>query len=73
MDKFEQRAVIKYLLKKRLTPNIHNDMTTTLGESAPLYTTVKKWVAEFRRGRESIEDDPRPGRPTTSTTVENVQ
>lgn len=73
MDKIEQRAVIKYLFKKGLTPkNIHNDMTETLGESAPSYTTVKKWVAEFKRGRESIEDDPRSGRPTTSTTPENI-
>jgi hypothetical protein len=32
-------------------------MRTILGEPAPSYTTVKKWVAEFKRGRESIEDD----------------
>lgn len=73
MEKFEQRAVIKYLFKKRLTPKeIHDDMQTTLGESAPSYTTVKKWVAEFKRGRENIEDDPRSGRPMTSTTEENI-
>lgn len=73
MDKIEQRAVIKYLFKKKLTPKeIYDDMTSTLGESAPSYTTVKKWVAEFKRGRETIDDDPRSGRPKTSTTEENV-
>lgn len=73
MDKIEQRAVIKYLCKKSLTSKeIHNDMNTTLGESAPSYTTVKKWTAEFKRGRESVEDDPRAGRPSTSTTEENI-
>lgn len=73
MEKLEQRGVIKYLFKKRLTPKeIHDNMQTTLGESAPSYATVKKWVAKFKRGRENIEDDPRSGRPITSTTEENI-
>src|SRR6478609_6922193 len=71
MDKFEHRAVIKYLRKKRLTPKkIHKDMQETLGTSAPSYSMIKKWVAEFKRGRESIEVDPRNGRPATSTSQE---
>ena len=73
MDKFEHRAVIKYLQKKGLTPKqIHEDMQETLGTSAASYAMIKKWVAEFKRGRESIEDDPRNGRPATSTSQENV-
>ena len=47
-------------------------MVTTLGEDAPSFATVKRWVAEFKRGRESVEDEPRSGRPRTSTTDENV-
>ena len=32
---------------------------------APSYATVKMWVAEFKRDRESLEDDPRSGRSVT--------
>ncbi|GBP59735.1 Histone-lysine N-methyltransferase SETMAR [Eumeta japonica] len=40
-------------------------MVTVLQESAPSYTMVKKWARLFQQGRESCEDDPRPGRPVT--------
>ena len=33
---------------------------------------MKRWVAEFKRGRQSLEDDPRPGRPVTFATPEMV-
>ena len=36
---------------------IHEDVMKTLGNESPSYSTVKKWAAEFKRGRESIEDD----------------
>ena len=34
---------------------------------------MKKWAAEFKWGRESIEDDERSGRPKDATTDENVE
>ncbi|GBP28354.1 Histone-lysine N-methyltransferase SETMAR [Eumeta japonica] len=34
---------------------------------------VKKWARLFQQGRESCEDDPRPGRPVTVVTEENVR
>ena len=59
MDKIGERAVIQYLHKKGLTPeDIHNDMVARLGKDVPSYATVKRWVAEFKRGRQSLEDDP---------------
>ncbi|XP_066270858.1 histone-lysine N-methyltransferase SETMAR-like [Branchiostoma lanceolatum] len=42
-------------------------MAKTLGEDFPSYSTVKKWVANFKRGKESVKDDPRSGRPKTAT------
>ena len=32
-------------------------------DSSPSISTIKKWAAEFKRGRTSLEDDPREGRP----------
>ena len=59
MEKLEIRGVIKYLHKKGLSgPEIHNDMVNVLGESDPSYATVKNWVAQCKRGRTSIEDEP---------------
>ena len=61
MENVGLRAVIRYLGLKNLSPKeIHEDMTATLGEDAPSYSMVKKWAAEFKRGRQSLEDDPRP-------------
>ena len=70
MDKFKCRAVIEYMCIKGLSAkDIYDDMVQTLGATAPCYTTVKKWAAEFKRGRTSIEDDPRSGRPSEATDV----
>ena len=56
MNKIWHRGVIRYLQKKELTTKeIHTDMVSTLGDDAPALSTVKKWAAEFKRGRESLE------------------
>jgi len=44
----------------------------TLGEHAPLYATVKNWVAQFKRGDFSTCDVPRPGRHKRVTTPEII-
>ncbi|KAL9916863.1 protein GVQW3-like [Glossina fuscipes] len=73
MEKIEYRAVIKYLFLKGNTPTkIKAELDAVYGDSAsPSFTTVKFWVAEFRRGRTSLSDDDRSGRPKTATTDEN--
>jgi len=43
------------------------------GDLAPKYRTVAKWVALFKEGRESLEDDPRSGRPITAHTDANIE
>ena len=72
MEKLEIRAVIKYFCKKGIPPKgIHEDFIETLGNESP-YITVKKWAAEFKRGRESVGDDGRPGRLKDASPDENV-
>ena len=51
---------------------IHEDFMKTLGMESP-YSTVKKWAAEFNRGRESVEDDGWSGLPKDATADENVK
>ena len=38
----------------------------------PSRTTVYYWFAEFKKGRGSLEDEPRDGRPKTAVTPENI-
>ena len=40
-------------------------MEATLGKDVPSYATVKRWVAEFKRSRENLEDYSRSGRPVS--------
>ena len=51
---------------------IHDDFIKILGDESPSYSTVKKWTAESRVGRDSVEDYERLGRPKVATTDENV-
>ena len=67
MEKLEIRAVIKYFCKKGMPPKgIHKDFMETL-------STVKKLAAEFKRWRESVEDDGRSCRLKDATANENVK
>ena len=58
---------------------IHDDMlatlgdTATLGDNAPAYSVVKSWLAEFKRGRNSVQDEHRSGCPKDAASSENVQ
>jgi transposase len=79
MDKIEYCAVIKFFVKKGLAPNeIHSKFIKVYGDSSPSFSTIKKWAAEFKCGRTSLEDDPherRPpheGRPKSATTPEII-
>ena len=65
----EFRAVIKFLTKEGAkTKEIHRRMADVYGDSSP----VAKWSAEFKRGRDSVEDDPRPDRPTDVISQEMI-
>lgn len=45
---------------------------TAFGDDAPSRTTVFEWFSEFRRGRRSLDDEARSGRPVEATTEDNV-
>jgi histone-lysine N-methyltransferase SETMAR len=71
IDKIEYRAVIKFFVKEDSAPNeIHSKFIKVYGDSSPSFSTIKKWTAEFKRGRTSLEDGPREGRPKSATTPE---
>ncbi|GFX57474.1 mariner transposase [Trichonephila clavipes] len=74
MEKSGHRYVIQYFYLKGIGPtNIIVEQDSTLGESAPSFTTVKYWVAEFKLGRTSCKGDHRSGRPNKMTTPEMVK
>ena len=74
IDKIGYRAVIKFFVEGGLTPNeIHSKFIKVYRDSSPSFSTIKKWAAEFKRGRSSLEDDPREGRWKSATTPEVIQ
>ena len=70
----EQRSVIKFLTKEVKKPKeIIKCTVAVYGESAPSYYKVDCYSKQFKWGRESIEDDPHPGRPVDATSEEMCQ
>ena len=68
--------VIKYFCTKEMPPKeIHEDFMETLGKESPSYSTVKKCAEEFKRGRQSAEDDGhgQSGLPKDATADENAK
>ena len=51
---------------------IHADLQKVYGNGALKYPTVCNWVCRFNDGRESIENDPRVGRPVSVLMEKNV-
>ena len=57
-------------LKGKTGKEIHGELADVYGSSAPSYAQVKFWVGEFKRGRTSLEDEARSGRPLDATDKE---
>ena len=71
---FEQRCAIKFCVKLGETGiEIFNKPKQAYGEHSLSRSQVFKWFKAFSGGRESIKDEPRSGRPTTSKTDNNVE
>ncbi|KAJ8947600.1 hypothetical protein NQ318_010112 [Aromia moschata] len=47
-------------------------LNKTFGDSCLSETQAYEWYKEFKAGREIVEDLPRSGRPSTSTTADNI-
>ena len=48
-------------------------LTVAFGESTMRRTQVQLWYKRFKKGREDVNDNARPGCPSTSTTDENSE
>ena len=70
MVKIEHRAVIKFLTKQGKSQKTMHEEMVAVHHSL---STVQKWSSEFKRGRESIEDDPRSGAPATACTGDSIK
>ena len=69
----EKRVYCKIRAQFGFPPTeIHADLQKVYGNGALKYATVCKWVHRFNDGRESIENDPRVGRPVSVLTEKNV-
>jgi hypothetical protein len=66
----EQRAAIKVcvILKKTATETFEI-LKSVYGEEYLLRTSVFEWHKRFKEGQESLQDDERQGRPSTSRTI----
>ena len=70
-SKVEYHAVILYLyLEGKTGKEVHSELADVYGSSAPSFARVKFWVGEFKRGRTSVEDEARSGRPLDATDEE---
>ena len=70
----EQRVYIKFRsLLKDSNRNIHNDLVEVCGDQVLAYSTVRRWAELFREERDSIEDEPRTGRPKPATCEPSIE
>ena len=69
----EQRVYCKIRAQLGFPPTeIHADLQKVYGNGALKYATVCKWLCRFNDGRESIENDPRVGRPVSVLMEKNI-
>lgn len=67
------RAMIFYDYKRGLTyDQSHQNLVAAFGDNSPSLSTISYWFREFKRGRCTLEDEPRPGRPAVAVCAENI-
>ncbi|CAF3985487.1 unnamed protein product, partial [Rotaria sordida] len=51
---------------------IHDELTAAYVQGVVSYSAIAHWIDRFLNGRESLEDNPRNGRPITVITKQNI-
>jgi [histone H3]-lysine36 N-dimethyltransferase SETMAR len=70
----EQRTAIKFCVKLgKSASETHEMLLTAYGSQCVSRTTAFEWFRRFKSGRESVEDNPRCGRPATARTSRSVR
>lgn len=70
----EQRAAIKFCVKLGKSASAtHKMLATAYGSECLSRSKTFEWFKRFKEGRESLDDDPRSGRPATARTTQSVE
>ena len=74
-EKIEQRVNLKFLVKlKKIFPTkCLKLLKEVYGDNLMSHSRVFEWHKRFSDGRDEVEDDEHPGRPSTSKTDQNIQ
>ncbi|KAG5326444.1 MOS1T transposase, partial [Acromyrmex heyeri] len=68
-----QRICIKFCVKNKIKcADAFRMLTVAYGEATLDRSNVYRWYKMFSEGREDVNDEERAGRPSTSTTDENI-
>ena len=69
-----ERYTIKFCVKlNKSATETFASLTEAYGDATRSRTMVFKWHKAFKEGRENVEEDPRSGRPISSTNDQNVE
>jgi hypothetical protein len=72
--KEETRGVIRFLFAEGVKPvEIIRRMQVQCGDNCLTRSKICEWIDHFKKGRTSVYDEERSGRPSTSRTGNNIQ
>jgi transposase len=70
----EQRPVVRFLWAEGAkSVEIHRRMLAQYGARTMHQRKIYEWIERFKKGRTSVTDESRPGRPSTSRTDQHIQ